>query len=302
MKVTFLLLILCVGLCWTRFVAEVPAAIWSPQEFSEQPLISDVLSLKEFEEVINSKISREINFIFVEPQMRSYHISLYKDSFPHLRKMMKEQFSLQIPSIDLQFSLRGSLINAAQKNINRQGKVIYAGSSSSVQQDLMTKFPQTISTSIANLKDVIAENALLLNKVPDLVIVYLDSKSSNLEYKYKESDNTINQVIQDLDSLTGDYTAIYTALQYDDPHYTTSFATSLSQKRFALEVLDILNSTSNTSSNSTIPVFRQYFGGWFWELFLVCMFVIPSLLIGVFSINNVQTPLFETKKKVTKAQ
>jgi len=100
-------------------------------------------------------------------------------------------------------------------------------------------------------------------------------------------------------SKTTKYVSAYIGLDYDEPQgLTTKFAGG--EPQYAVHTKRYVFQTSNSSNgtgNSSVPIFRQYFGGWFWELFLVCIILIPLLLSGVYAINGIQTPIFEDKKK-----
>jgi len=113
--------------------------------------------------------------------------------------------------------------------------------------------------------------------------------------KFTETDKIISEVHNLISFHTDNYLCVYTALAYDNPEFNIDFVTGIPvTKRYLQRINQVPD--SNTT-NGTVPIFRQYFGGWFWELFLTMILLVPLLIIGTYSIDSIQTPLFEKKKK-----
>jgi len=133
---------------------------------------------------------------------------------------------------------------------------------------------------------------IFTNGVTDLIVVYLSAVHES-PAKFAETDYILGNVHTLISSQTSDYVSVYTALAYDNPDFNFDFGSRQTvAKRFILQS----NSSSN-NSNTSVPIFRQYFGGWFWELFVCMLIMIPLLVIGTYSIDSIQTPIFESKKK-----
>jgi len=119
--------------------------------------------------------------------------------------------------------------------------------------------------------------------------------------KFTETDNTISEVHKLITAHTDNYLSIYSAQAYDNPEFNMEFGTKQPQqvlmKRYLSATLQTNGTNGTNGSNSTVPIFRQYFGGWFWELFLTMLVLVPLLIIGTYSIDSIQTPIFDAKKK-----
>jgi len=287
----------------SRFVADVPLAIWCGEGYlrDRNIVVSNTVSIGDVQNLMLSFVATsqqegflsqylspnlypEVVVIFAERKIRSDQLSIHKNSFTNLRNLINtEKSSMVAPFVDLSVSFDNSIINMAH---NTKGKVFYVGKGSTLLQDLKT---QNLAFTVVsqNLEEI--SDSVFSNGVADLIIVYLDSFFSDLDNKFKESDATIKYVQSFISSRTTKYVGVYTGLEYDEPHLTTKFMGGPSgikhEKRFILQQV-------NQTTNGTIPIFRQYFGGWFWELFLVCIILVPLLTVGMFAINGIQTPIF----------
>jgi hypothetical protein len=227
----------------------------------------------------------EVIIIFAERKIRSDQLSVHKSAFTNLRQLIQtEKSSLVAPFVDLSVSFDNSILKMIH---NTEGKIFYVGKGSTLLRDLKTLNPAPTIVSKDKLEETISDS-IFTNGVTDLIIVYLDSYYSDLDNKFKESDATIKYVQSFISSKTSKYVGVYTGLEYDEPHLTTKFmgAGFQHEKRFILQMIN------GTSPNGTIPIFRQFFGGWFWELFLICIILVPLLIIGVCAIDGIQTPIF----------
>jgi len=235
--------------------------------------------------------------LFAETKIRSDHLSTHKNAFGNLRSLLKsEQSSLYAPFVNLDVSFDSSIANVAY-SAQISGQVIYVGKGSVLLQDIKKRVPSAKLT-IAHLQDLkksLIDSNAYANGVTDLVVVLLDSNAHNLDSKYQESDTTIKNVHALVSSFTSKYVCAYIGREYDRPQFTTKFSSgsprSQHEKRF------ILQTPANNNTNTSTPnTFRLYFGGWFWELFLVCIILIPLFVIGVYAIDGIQTPIFKDVK------
>jgi len=308
-NITLLFLLLSVVVISSRFVTDVPLAIWCGEGYlngqnipvSTTLLPNDVEYLLHafvvasdtsegyLSQYLNLNMKPEVVVIFAERKIRSDQMSTYKNSFTNLRNLIKtEKSSLVAPFVDLSISFDNSIVNVAKST---PGSVFYVGKVSTLLHDIKRKVP-TIVHIKGNLEETISDN-IFSNGVTDLIIVYLDSMVSTLDNKFMASDATIESVQRYISSKTSKYVGVYTGLEYDAPQLKTKFATDLlHSKRHILQ-----NPENATNNNMTLNIFQQYFGGWFWELFIICVILIPLLVIGVFAIDGIQTPLFDSKIK-----
>jgi len=217
----------------------------------------------------------------------------------NLKNLVKtEESSLFAPFVDLAVSFDSSVVNVAYTAHARNGQVFYVGRGSILLHDLSRRVPTTTTIPLENFENTFSKSSIFSNGVTDVIVVHLDSKSPSLDAKFKESDDTIKSVQTLVSSMTTKYVSAYIGLDYDEPQLTTKFAGGEPQYALHTKRYVFQTNSSNSTGNSTVPIFRQYFGGWFWELFLVCIILIPLLLTGVYAINGIQTPIFEDKKKI----
>jgi len=311
------LLFAIVSLSSARFAADVPLAIWSGAGYltGQNIAVTNTLTPNEVGNLLDSFLSSsektgvlsqyaspksipEVIVIFAEHKIRSDQVSTHKKSFTNLKNYLQtEESSLFAPFVDLAVSFCSFVVNMAYTTQVQTGQVFYVGKGSILLHDLSRRVPSTTILTLEKFDKIFSKSTIFSDGVTDIIIVYLDSKSPSLDIKFKESDDTIKSVQSLVSSKTSKYVSAYIGLECDELQLTTKFAVSEPQyvhhsKRFNLQSNNYSNNT-----NGTIPIFRQYFGGWFWELFLVCIILIPLLIVGVFGINGIQTPLFEDVKK-----
>jgi len=113
--------------------------------------------------------------------------------------------------------------------------------------------------------------------------------------KFKDTDFTISDIHGIIASKTDDYVCVYTGLAFDNPEYNVEFGTR--QPSSLKRHISFIHEVPANGTNQTIPIFRQFFGGWFWELFVCMVVMLPFLIIGTYAIDSIQTPVFEAKKK-----
>jgi len=260
---------------------------------------------------ISPTMDPEVVILFLEPELRSEDLSVYASSFTNLKNLLKtEKSSLYAPFVDLELSLESTVLSLVDTTVSNSGKVFHVGGS---RPSFAQSRPKTV-INIADVQEIITEySQIFTNSKTDLIIVYLSSNGASQE-KFKETDTVINLVHTIISSSTTKYVALYTALSYADPHLQMDYSSSHLKRSLSQtgnntapspSIVPVpspfsngTNTTVPTNGNTTIPIFRQYFGGWFWELVIVCTVLIPLLLISVFAIDSIQTPIFESKKKV----
>jgi len=319
----------------SRFAADVPLVIWSGESYlSGQNIgISVPLVLNDVESTFQSlflggsgllknyfspTLDPEVVVLFLEQELRSEQLSVYSSSFTNLKNLLKtEKSSLYAPFVDLELSLDSAVVSLVDTTVSNSGKVFYVGDS--LPSFAQRRAPSSTVTDIDDFKEFILKNSqIFTNSKTDLIIVYLHSGAS--QDKFKETDLVINSVHTLISSSTTKYVALYTAHSYADPHLQMDFSSSHLKRSLSqtapngsspaptpFPVPSIVPqpaynaspapSSTNQTSNETVPIFRQYFGGWFWELVIVAAVLIPLLLIAVFAIDGIQTPIFESKKK-----
>jgi len=314
----------------SRFAADVPLAIWSGESYlsgqnigiSVPLVLNDVHSTFQslflsgsgiIKNYFSPTLDPEVVVLFLEPELRSEQLSVHASSFTNLKYLLKnEKSSLFAPFVDLEFSLDNTVVSLIDTTITNEGNVFYVGES--LPPFAQRGAPSRTFTDINDFKEFITKNTIIFtNSKTDLIIVYLHSDAS--QDKFKETDLDIKLVHTIISSSTTKYVALYTALSYADPHLKMDFSSSHQKRSLSQETNSsapvpesgipqpAFNSSPAPSpfsnqTNATIPIFRQYFGGWFWELVIVCSVLIPLLIISVFAIDSIQTPIFESKKKV----
>jgi len=306
-------------ICSTRFTADVPLAIFSGEGYlvgGQNVAVTNTVLLDDAENFLNMfvnpfdtttthgtlsqyvspKSTPEVVVIFAEAKVRSDHLSTHKGAFTNLRNLMKtEKSSLYAPFVDLSYSFDSSIANVAYSASLQSGKVYYVGKGSTLLHDIKKRVPSTTPVTNYDLEGVLTKAGVFSNGATDLIIVHLDNKNINLDIKYKESDTIIEKVHRLISASTTKYVCTYIGLEYDEPLFTTKFADPQNEKRFIFNTEQLTGNGTN-SSNASIPIFRQYFGGWFWELFLVSILLIPLMIMGVYAIDGIQTPLFADPK------
>jgi len=301
----------------SRMYSDVPLVVWSGDRFfdAQNVGISTSITYTDAELFLQSFIKStapldgelskylpngkpEVIVLFVESKLRSNQLSLYSHSFVNLKKLMEtSSSSLYAPFVDLSVSFDRTITNMAYSTKLNSGEVIYFGKGSILLHDIRDKVPSTIEMKNIE-REIKAHSEIFSNDVTDLIIVHLDSSITPPEDRFSSSDSILNRVQNIVSSKTQKYVGVYTALSYDEPTLNMDFAVREREisKRFITHTVAVQQNNTNT----TIPIFRQYFGGWFWELILVCMVLIPMLVTGVYAIDAIQTPLFDSKPKQKK--
>jgi hypothetical protein len=307
----------CVILSSSTYSYDVPLAAWAGKDLfkGEHVGVSNYVNSMDSEillrsfihtddrigvlsQYVDSKVHPEVLVIFMEAQLRSEQLSTYASSLVKFRNIFKNaQSSLQVPFVDMPHAFDIHMLNVVTKVKINDGKVFYLGKGSPLLKDILNREQKTISSSdFANVGSLfVRHDKIFSNGRTDLILVYLSS--TDTAKKFEETDNVIADIHHLITSHTENYVCVYTGLAYDNPEFNVDFGTQQTPllKRSLAYVLQHDNDTNST--NGSIPVFRQYFGGWFWELFVVMIFLVPLLIIGTYSIDSIQTPIFEPKKK-----
>jgi len=245
----------------------------------------------------------EVIVLFTEGQLRSEQLTTYADSLLKFRSILSSaQSSLQAPFVDMSSAFDMSVVNIVTSIQESTGSTFYFGKGTPLLTDILSRDENAVSSSRHHIEEILRKkSAIFSNGKTDLIIVYLSTMTESSD-KFTETDSTISEVHKLILSHTDDYVCVYTALSYENPEFMKFGAKNVPMKRFLSGSLQGNGTngtvpTDNTTSNNSVPVFRQYFGGWFWELFVVMAVLLPFLIIGTYSIDSIQTPLFEDKKK-----
>jgi len=299
----------------TRHTYDVPFAAWSGTEYFKgqnvgvsqlvvpdevESLLLSFFHLKPsglLSQYVTNDQYPELVVLFTEAQLRSEQLATYASSLLQFKSIMKDApSSLYAPFVDLQNSFDSSVDNIAYSAKRASGKVFYFGKGSPLLQDILSRVPTTIVAGSREVKSTLNKNSdIFSNGVVDLIIIYLPTLSASL-FKFSDTDETISDVNSLISAKTSNYVCAYTALAYDNPEYNLEFGGGISTKRYLSFHLQS-TADANNYTNETVPIFRQFFGGWFWELFVVMLILIPLLIIGTYAIDSIQTPLFEARQK-----
>jgi len=315
------LLFYCCVIVSSTYTYDVPLAVWSGKDYIIRPNVgvSTYLTSNDAEIMIRSFIQNEkedseysplsqylhtgnqpeIMVLFTEVQLRSDQLTTYSDSLSKFRNILSSApTSLQAPFMDMPSAFDGNILNIVNSVQEVHGRVFYFGKGSPLLNDIISREQNTVVASRSDFEGTLKNSNIFSNGKTDLIIIYLSTMTAS-PAKFTETDTIISEVNKYISSITDDYLCVYTGLAYDNPEFNMEFGIkrTIMNKRYLSSTLQDNNGTTNGTKNSTVPIFRQYFGGWFWELFLTMLVLIPFLIIGTYSIDSIQTPLFEPKKK-----
>jgi len=248
--------------------------------------------------VDTSKGSPEVVILFTEAQLRSEQLSIYASSLGQLKDLIKNsESSLSAPFVDMPSAFDNNVADIAH-HASKSGEVFYIGKGSALLHDIIRKAPTTKQMAPHDLDKTLKSNSgIFSDGVTDLIVIYLSKTTANTE-KFEETDKVIKRVNSIVSSQTQNYVCAYTALAYDNPEFNMEFGEkTIITKRYVSYSLQSNNGTNNTNNTNgtSVPIFRQYFGGWFWELFVTMLVLIPLLVTGTYAIDSIQTPLFDPK-------
>jgi hypothetical protein len=297
------------------YTYDVPLAVWSGKNYikGQNVGVSDYVTASEVEDMLRSFFkgeshsfltqyvdtsvgSPEVVLLFAEAQLRSEQLSIYASELGQLKDLIRNsESSLSAPFVDMPSAFDINVANIAYQ-AKSSGKVFYIGKGSVLLHDIKHKVPETIVAISEDTEHTLKRNsAIFSDGVTDFIVIYLPKTTANSE-KFKETDKTIRKVNSIVSTYTPNYVSAYTALAYDNPEFNMEFGEkTIITKRYVSYSLQTSNGTNVT--NGTVPVFRQYFGGWFWELVVTLVVLVPLLIIGTYAIDSIQTPLFDPKMK-----
>jgi hypothetical protein len=328
-----LALLFCVIVSST-YTYDVPLALWSGKDFikGEHVGVSNYVTETDIEILLRSLIHKQYNIgtlsqyvdstyhpevlvIFAEAQLRSEQLSTYASSLLKFREILRSaESSLQAPFVDMPTAFDIHLVNVVKSVHEAQGDVFYLGKGSPLLKDILNRDPNTIVTTVAAMENTLKKNEKIFsNGKTDIIIVYLSTMTES-SGKFKVTDSVISDIHGLISSQTDDYVCVYTGLAFDNPEYNVDFGSKqTSSRKRHISSMQAGNDTApapapeispspapmkpNATNNGTVPVFRQFFGGWFWELFVCMIVMLPFLIIGTYAIDSIQTPIFESKKK-----
>jgi len=297
------------------YTYDVPLAVWSGKNYISganvgisksltstdveimlQSFIAYEPSICALSQYIHTDEHPEVIVLFAEAQLRSEQLSTNAESLLKFRNILSTaKSSLQAPFIDMSSAFDIHVMNIVRDVQTVSGKIFYFGKGTTLFNDILRLEENTVSSQISKIEDILNKNSKIYsNGKTDFIIVYISTLEGSA--KFTETDNIISEVHNLISSHTDNYLCVYTALAYDNPEFNIQFVTGIPvAKRYFLQ--DTNNTNNTNATNGTVPVFRQYFGGWFWELFLTMFLLVPLLIIGTYAIDSIQTPLFEDKKK-----
>jgi len=311
-------LLYCCVIVSSTYTYDVPLAVWSGKDYITGPNVGVSTSITSIdaENMIRSFILKrntesalsqylhldqkrpEVIVLFTDAQLRSEQLTTYAADLLKFRNILSTAASsLQAPFVDMRTAFDSNIVNVVYSIQEVSGMVFYFGKGTPLLSDILSRDEKTVSASRNNLEETLKKHTQIFsNGKTDLIIVYLSTTGSK---KFTETDTTISEVHKFISSRTNDYVSVYTALAYDNPEFNVEFGSTdeiqpVISKRYVFETSQD-NNTNGT--NTTVPVFRQYFAGWFWELFVTLLILVPLLIIGTYAIDSIQTPLFEAKKK-----
>jgi hypothetical protein len=289
--------------------------VWSGNNYikGQNVGVSDYVTASEVEDMIRTFFNREshsfltqyvdtsvgspeVVILFAEAQLRSEQLSIYSSSLGQLKELIRNsESSLSAPFVDMPTAFDVNVANIAYHA--KSGKVIYMGKGTALLHDIKRRVPELIIATLEDLEHTLKRNSpIFSDSVTDLIIIYLPKTTASTE-KFEETDKVIHRVHSVVSAYTPNYVCAYTALAYDNPEFNMEFGEkTIITKRYVSYTLQDNNNGTNCT-NCTAPIFRQYFGGWFWELFVTMLVMIPLLVAGTYAIDSIQTPLFEKTKK-----
>jgi hypothetical protein len=320
---TVLLVVLLLPLYWAeRLTNDVPLFVWSgesylngqnkgvPDSFESEELYNVLSSfinnekpsvLKDY--ILTTESKPEIIVLFLEEKLRRDQIALMNLSTLS-RLMETEKSSLYAPFVDFQTDFNTYIVNLAYDFSKKGSNVIYVGRGSNLLQNVKTRIPEVFVVK----NDEFEENVgnYFTNGLTDLLIIDIHSFKDPL--KHLNSDSIISDVHSFISKKTSKYIAFYTGLSYDDPQFTLTFGKIQSKRGLFAPAPNGTNGTTPNGSNGTIPNvtngtdnFYTYFPGWFWEVFVFVLVVLPTAIGGIYAIDGIQTPevFFVDDKKKT---
>lgn len=304
MKLIVYILALCTVCTVAKLASDVPLFMWSGEKYiiGKNLAISTELATPDVEYLFESIVTRnavptpftsvlhnpypEVLVIFLEPHLSLTQLSSCSE-LPTLKSVMQVSSagSFYAPYVGVSDSLSSSVIQTAYL-VDKSASVFYAGKGAKLLPELKSRVPKVKAVSLNNLQKTLSSSKIYNNGVVDLVIVHLDTEDST--DKLSRSNEIIFAVNSFVSDKTANYVAVYTGLSsYEND----------SQKRVLMELEMIVDDLSDNSTNVTGTWFQIFFPGWFWEITVVFLFLIPIVITGFFQLMSIQTPNIEERSK-----
>jgi len=305
------ILLVCAAFSAATLVSDVPMFAWSGKEYlggkstvsasvtpkSVQSFLQSVVKHREMASPFSNKAqipTPEVLVVVLESQLRLDEMSVYSVQLPALKKMMQDaSSSIFVPHVDLQEALTGNIVKVSS---SVSGSVIYAGKGATLLPQLKRTVPSIQEVTIARLEYVLQGSNIFHNGVTDLLIVHLET-ATPLE-KFDHTNQVLQHLYDVVSSQTKDYVFVYTGISYGGAKWVNNFDTiKRSYSSFQDYVLE--DSAQANATNGTKPNwFQEFFPGWFWEVTVPFMFLVPIILAGYCQLMSVQAPeQFVPKKK-----
>jgi len=301
--------LLCASYTWAHFASDVPLFAWSGESSLGKNLaVSAALTAQDVESLLDAvlqgrnipstfssqplTLKPELLILFLEPHLRIDQIAALPTQFSVLKNAMQNgASSLYAPHVDLPESLSAVIVNAVLAAKANDATTIYAGRGTSLLPDLKRREPSVQAVTIPKLQEILSSDTDIFNNgKTDLVIVHLDHAYQDLVDKFEKTNNVINQVHLLLSHKTSSYLALYTGLAYDDPLWLVDFGDNAIKRAFeAFQDVQFYDQ-SNITNGTTPTWFQQFFPGWFWEVALVVVFVLPIIFTGYSCLMSIQAP------------
>jgi len=218
-----------------------------------------------------NKPQPEVFVIFVEPHLSLAKLVSSSSKLSALQNVMQTSTgSFYAPYVDVPESLLPTVILSSSES-KESASVIYSGKGATLLTELKIRVPKVKAVTLNNLEKVLSSSKIFNNGVTDVVIVHFDVQESSDE-QFTRANELIQSVQSIISQKTSNYVAVYTGLQADEVE-DREFQKRMYMQYQDFSFLDLDNNTNST--NGTINWFQTFFPGWFWEVFLLFMFVIP---------------------------
>lgn len=308
MKFIACILALCTVCAVAKLASDVPLFMWSGDSYmtGKNVGLSTELAARDVEYLFESVVTRnpvstlfpftpissnhhpEVLILYLEPRMSLAGLLSCGAQIPALKNLMaSSSSSFYAPYVDVSDSLTSSIIQTASA-VDNSASVFYAGKGATLLPELKSRVAKVKAVSLNNLQKTLSSSKIYNNGVVDLVIVHLDTEDS--ADKLSHSDEIIQAVNTFVSDKTSNYVAVFTGLSSDD--------TLHSQKRVFMELESLVEADlDDNSTNVTGTWFQLFFPGWFWEVTVTFLFLIPIVITGFFQLMSIQTPNIEERAK-----
>jgi len=309
-------LLICAAFCAATLVSDVPVFAWSGRGYlGGKSTVSSSVTTKNVQSFLQSVVKHseiptpfasqghtpkpEVLVLVLESQLRIDEISVYSAQLPALKNVLQEaSSSIIVPHVDLQETLTNSIVKVSSHV--KGGSVIYAGKGATLLPQLKRATPSIQTVSVDKLEQTLEGSTIFLNGVTDLLIVHLDSVYTTPIEKFEHTNQVLQSLYAFVAAETKDYVFVYTGLSYGGAKWVNRFDNvKRSFSSFQDYVLDDTAQANNTNVTQ-INWFQEFFPGWFWEVVVPFVVLIPIIVTGYCQLMSVQAPeQFVPKKKKT---